>query len=475
MFPLSPTPANPSPSGTPRGGHGRFTFVLLLFVLPVAMPAAVDAQQTPVSITFEDAVRLALRQNVAVRQAENALAAGEATLRQRSAAFLPSLSLSTNTSESYGYTFNQNEGRIVDQSVTSLSLNASSALTLYDGGRNLAQLRESRLTNDANDSDLLRARQTAIFTAASGFLTLVQRDEQLKVQRDNLAVQMAQDTVIQRMVRAGARPISDQYQQQATVASAQYTLVTTQRDRELARVALIRTLQLDPRGSYDFIAPAISDSVAPVHFSLDSLLARALDSRADLDALGTRVDATSFSVRNAGGSRLPQLSMNLGYGSAFNSASTLRFSDQLNQRRSGSLSLSVSVPLFDRRVSSVAVQQARIAADNARLTLQDRRLQVASEVREAYLNHEAAVEQYAAARVQLTAAELAAETQARRYEVGAGTLVEVTAARAQLVQAASAVVTAKYTLAFQQAVMSYYVGDMAPEAASFPALAGASR
>lgn len=441
----------------------------------LALPASgVLAQGTPVTITFDDAVRLALKQNVAVRQAENAVATSTATVRQRSAAFLPSFSVSTNTSETYGYSFNQNEGRITDQTTTSLNLNANSALTVYDGGRNTAQLRESRLSNDANDSDLTRARQTAVFTAASGFLTLVQREEQVKVQRDNLAAQMAQDSVIQRMVRAGARPISDQYQQQATVASSQYSLVTAQRDLELARVSLIRALQLDPRGSYNFVAPSISDSIRVMRFDLDSLLTKALGSRADLEALDTRLEATAFTIRNASGSRMPQVSMSLGYGTAFNSASNLSFGDQFNQRRSGSLGLALSVPIFDRRQSSVAAQQARIAADNARLSVQDRRLAIAAEVREAYLNHTAAVEQYDAARAQYAAAELAANTQARRYAVGAGTLVEVTAARAQLVQAASAVITAKYTVAFQQSTMSYYVGDMTPEVASLAALSGAA-
>lgn len=446
----------------------------IVLALACTTPVVLSAQQqAPVTITFEDAVRLALKQSVAVRQAENTLEASDATIRQRSAAFLPSLSLSTNTSESYGYTFNQNEGRIVDQTVTNVSLNASSQLNLYDGGRSLNQLRESRLTSEANEADLIRARQTAVFTAASGFLTLIQRAEQARVQQDNLAVQLAQDSVIERMVRAGARPISDQYQQQATVASAQYSLVTARRDLELARIALIRTLQLDPRGNYEFATPEISDSIPAVHYSLDSLLNKALGSRSDLEALDTRLEATDYSVKNAGGSRRPQLSMSMGYGTAFNSASPLSFNDQVNQRRSGSLGVSVSLPIFDRRVASVAVQQARISADNARLSLQDRQQSIATEVREAYLNHEAAIQQFDAARAQYAAAELAASTQARRYEVGAGTLVEVTTARAQLVQAASAVVTAKYSLAFQQSVMSYYVGDMTADASAFQALAGA--
>lgn len=416
------------------------------------------------SITFADAVRLVLSQSVGVRQAQNTVETSTATVRQRQSAFLPSFSLNTSTSEAYGYNFNQQEGRITDQTTTALNVGASSAVTLFDGGRNLATLRESRLSNSANGSDLSRARQTAVFTAASNFLTLVQREEQVRVQRDNLAAQQAQDSVIERMVRAGARPISDQYQQQATVASAQYSLVSAQRDLEVARVALIRTLQLDPLGTYNFVAPAVGDSIRTRSFSLDSLLSRALGSRQDLKALDTRLEATSQTLKSAASSRLPQISMSLGYNTAFSSASTLPFNTQLDQRRNGSLGVSLSLPIFDRNVTSVAVQQARVTADNAKLALQDRRQAVAAEVRQAFLDHSAAVQQLAAAQAQFNAAQLAATTQARRYDVGAGTLVEVTTARAQLVQAASAVVTAKYAVAFQQSLMSYYVGDLVPEA-----------
>jgi outer membrane protein len=269
--------------------------------------------------------------------------------------------------------------------------------------------------------------------------------------------------VIQRLVRAGSRPISDQYQQQATVASAQYSLVSAQRDLEVARIALIRTLQLDPQGHYEFVTPAMRDSTRTVRFDLDSLLARALGTRADLRALDTRLAATSQSLRSAASTRLPQLSMSLGYNTAYNSASTLALSDQFSQRRNGSVGVAVSIPLFDRNVTSVAVQQARISADNARLAVQDRKQAVAAEVRQAYLDHSAAVEQLAAAQAQYAAADLAASTQARRYAVGAGTLVEVTAAQTQLVQAASAVISARFTVAFQQSLMSYYVGDLVPE------------
>ena len=50
----------------------------------------------------------------------------------------------------------------------------------------------------------------------------------------------------------------------------------------------------------------------------------------------------------------------------------------------------------------------------------------------------------------------------QRYEVGKATLVEVTQARTTQVQAATALVSARYNLVFQQTLMSYYTGELDP-------------
>ena len=52
---------------------------------------------------------------------------------------------------------------------------------------------------------------------------------------------------MQKLVTAKARPISDLYQQQAVTAAARSTVLGAERDVELSKIALIQTLQLDPR------------------------------------------------------------------------------------------------------------------------------------------------------------------------------------------------------------------------------------
>lgn len=437
----------------------RFVLSLLAIVAMSAGARAAAAQQV---ITFDDAMRIALDQNLAVKQAKNVAALNSTVVTQQKLSFLPNLNVSANTGQDYGRNFNQGEGRIVDQTTTTLNAGLSSSVTLFDGFKNIASLKSAQLDEQAGEHDLTRTRQTVAFTVASNFLALVTQQEQLRVQEQNLAAQEALAKQIEQFVKVGSRPVSDLYQQQASVASARSAVVSTRNGLELAKVDLMQTLQLDPRATYEFQPPTIPDSLTTRQFVLDDLLARAYATRADLDAEESRVNAAQQDVRAANASRWPTVSLSAGYNSGVSSASDASFLDQLNQRRGGSIGIGLSIPIFDRGNTQLATQRAEIQADNARLGLQSARQQVALEVRRAYLDYQAAQQQLAAADAQRRAAELAVSTTQQRYQVGAATLVEVTQARATQVQAASAYVNARYNVVFQEALMSYYTGELDP-------------
>ena len=427
--------------------------------------ATLGAQPAPVAqtITFDDAIRIALRQNTMLQQAQNASDLDAATVRQQRLALLPDLRLTSTTGQNYGRSFSEAEGRIIDQTTQSMNAGVSSSVTLFNGFSNVASLKSAQLAQDAGEHDVKRAEQTVAFTVASNFLALVQQQEQLRVQRENLAAEEAQERQIKAFVDAGSRPISDLYQQQATVAAARTSVVNAERALELAKVDLMQTLQLDPRGEYAFAPPPLdTTSKGATAFDLDSLLTRALRQRSDLDAQELLVNASGQDVRAAKGARWPSLSLSAGYNTAFNSATQVGFTDQLDQRRGGSISVGFSIPLWDRGSADLATQRAQIAEDNARLALKDRQQQIGLEVRRAHLDYRAAIQQLDASAAQLRAAQLALESSQQRYTVGAATLLEVTQSRAALTQASSAVVSARYGLLFQRTLIGYYVGDLDP-------------
>lgn len=426
-----------------------------------------SAQAASRPIALQSAIGIALQQNVLVQQSANVLASNAAIVSSRKSALLPSLSLNTSTAKSLGRAGTTSLG--TSSSTQSLNAGLTSSLVVFDGMRNINELRQSRLDVNASSSDLARTRQTVVFTVTSDYLTLATAKGLASVQRENLAAQEALEAQLQKLVKAGARSISDLYQQQSNTESARAGVVSTERDVELAKIAVIQTLQLDPRGTYDFVAPEVADvSTTAKHYDLDSLLTRAYASRADLAAEQTRVDASALGTKAAQASRLPSVSVSTSYNASYNSGGALTLADQLAQNRGGSVSLGVSFPVFDRGTTTAAVEQARLREDNARLALANQRQAIALDVRRAYLTLESTRQQLTVALAQQKAADLAVSTTKARYAVGSSTLIELTQARASQLQAATSVVNARNAMAFQDAMMPYYTGELDPTATVLP-------
>jgi outer membrane protein len=436
-----------------------------LGALALAPTVAVGQQTTSTrTISFSEAVTIALEHNTTLRGARNTAALDAVSVQQARMQFLPDLRLNTNNTEAFGRNFNQNEGQIVNSTTNSVSAGLQSSITLFNGLANVSTLKEAKLTQNASEMDYRRARQTVVFTVASNFLALIQAREQLRVQQENLAAADALEKQIQEYVNAGSKTIADLYQQQAVVAGAKFSVVDAQRTAELAKVDLMQTLQLDPRGTFDFTAPTVSaDSVVPPAQDLDALLSRALTGRPDVSAFETRTSAANQEIHAANAARWPTLQLSAGYNTAYSSATNLSLLDQFDQRRGGSVQLGFSLPIFDRANASTATQTAEIRAENARLALENTRQDVGLQVRRAYLDFTAAQQQLATAQTQQQAAQLAMEATQARYEAGAGTLVELAQSRAALVQAQSQLVSARYNLVFQRTLVDYYVGDLNPE------------
>src|SRR5690606_18679326 len=97
----------------------------------------------------------------------------------------------TQGSQNYGRHFDQTDARLTDQSTRSVSMGLSSGVTIFDGFGNVASLRQARLNDRAGEHDLQRTRETAVFTVAANFLALIEGEEQLRVQRENLAAAVA--------------------------------------------------------------------------------------------------------------------------------------------------------------------------------------------------------------------------------------------------------------------------------------------
>ena len=440
----------------------RHLTLTLFFVLLIGAPSAwaQDAQQ----ITFDDAVRIALKQNVALLRSKNFVDQQASVVQDRRMAFSPNLSLSAGVGQNFGRQFNQAEGNIISTTNESFSTRVSSNVTVFSGFRNQSLLEAARNDLDAQNLDYQRQEQTVIFNVMSEYLTLIERGEQIQIQQENLESQNQQLAQIEEFVNVGSRPISDLYQQQAQTANAELTLLEAERLYQLAEVALINTLQLDPFGAYEFMLPDVSDNqLNSEQYDVRNMLQSAFDTRADLKSQQSRITASLSDIRASRASYFPDVSLGFGYGSSWTSfLDQVSFSDQLDRNRGGSVSLNLSVPIFDRLSTKNSTQRARIQYDNAKLDLENLQQNIALQVRQAYLDYLTAEKRLDVTGKQLISAEQALTADQERYNVGAATLVELSQARASFVQAQSDQNQARFDFIFQKKLIDYYLGDLNP-------------
>ncbi len=447
---------------------------VLLFLL-ISIPAS--AQETR-RITFDDAVQIALEQNVILKRAENNLEFSEINVSQARASYLPNLNFSISGGQNYGRNFNQEEARFVTETTTSMSARAQTSLTLFDGLGRLADNKQASYAYDAGENTYARQKQAVVFNVMSRYLDLLERREQIRIQEENLESQRQQLIQIEEFTNVGSRPISDLYQQQANEANAELNLINAERFYQLAEVGLIQVLQLDPFGSYEFVSPNVSDaSLIAQAYNVEEMLREAFGRRSDLKAADNDILAAEQGILSARSGLSPTLNLSFNTGSFYNDrfrepftnpdGSTgirrVSFSDQIgDQNISSGLSLNLNVPIFNRFQTHNQIQRAKVQYDNAKLDLEELQQSISIDVRQAYLDYLTAEKSLEVTEKQELAAQQAFTAAQERYNVGAATLVELTQARATLVQAESDRIQSRYDFIFRKQLIEYYLGKLDP-------------
>jgi outer membrane protein len=467
------------------------------------------AQQAPASsagdtteVTFDEAVRIALDQNTDLKRAQADARQSNTEVQSEWMDFAPDLNVSTDVTRRFGRNFSQVTGSFTTRSTDFFNLTGRSSITLFNGFENVASLRRANNQARAREVDVQRTQREVAFTVMDQFIALVESREQVRVRREQLDALRQQLQQTEEFVDAGASPVSDLYQQQADVADAEQQLLQAQREREVSKTRLIQTLQLNPQGTYDFQVPDLEeDTEVADTYDRSALIEEAFQNRLDLEVAASEKRAAEHNVRAAHSSYYPSLSLSGNYGSRwtsrpqplpvegtsqppkvaevnpvngdgpvqFNIPGTggvetrePSFYDQVDNNRSGSISLSLSFSIFDRFQRNTQVEQAQVQAQNAEYALQDQRQQVALEVRQAHLDYKNAVQQLEAANKRLKAAEQAQTATQERYNLGSASIVELRNANRDYVDAASQQIRARYNLLFQQKQIEYHVGRLDP-------------
>ena len=484
----------------------------LLLVAAASAPAA--AQQTPAgpTLTLEQALDSARVNNPDLLTQRNDSRTARVAVRQARMSFLPSADLSAGL----GYTApgEQRVGsyQLASSSPAYYSSNYSLDVSYQLSGAKLMQPRLARAQQRATEQRITGFEANVVSDVRQQYLAALQALEQMDQAARELARTLEHERLARARLEVGAGTPLDL--RRAEVERGQAEVNQLQRrntyQTELLRLgqAMGAPLAANTRLSSTF-------ALFEPKWTVDELVAEALQANPNLLSARASLDAANTSVRAARTQYLPSLGLSVGYRGSAYSASNLNgfYADALsaaansfrgcninnqlgaligqppedcssfdtsnpavvNALREGvrsqnpsfpfgyrtqplSAGLSLSLPLFNGWQRERQVEEARIQRDNARLAVRGQELKLRTELGSALLALQTA---YGVAQLQTQVVDKATEElrlAQERFRFGVASSVEVTDAQTSLAQAKQARIDAIYNYHKSLAALEALVG-----------------
>ncbi|MCG8306722.1 MAG: TolC family protein [Cytophagales bacterium] len=434
-----------------------FLILLILFSI-INRPAGAQ----DLDLSYDEAVKIALAQNVSLRTQKNDLKLVKAQRDQSRGEVAPTINANINGWRASGNTFIEQEARTINTTSKNMYGGLSANLNVFSGFQQMNMIKLRNANFEAQNYMIDRTAQEVIFTLSDQYLSVLLATELLEIAEDNLKTQKLLHTQIEAMVEAGNRPRSDLYDQLAVVKNRELLLLQAKNNLSNFKSNLAITLQLDPTVEISVSNPGWDlNEIRFLQLDLDELYDVSLANRPDLKQFESTEVVMEKAVSVSKANFSPSLGAYYNLSTRFNDQSVRDIQDQLTvDNKRTEYGLSLRIPIYNGLRNKTEYVMRKVNSENSKINTENLKKTILNDVRNAYQNFMDVRAAYEVSIAQQEAADMALKVQQEKYNLGVGSLIELTNANNNYVTAASGHAQARLNLLFQKVIMDYYTGAL---------------
>jgi len=431
-----------------------------------------SGQDTTQVLTLEDCIRIGLDQSTQVLLSKDSLQISGAALIGAYGNFLPNLALNGN----YGYNGGKNlltvtNPTLVNSTGMTMNYQLTSTINLFNGLSDYSALKAATLSKSASELNLERSKQAIAFDITQTFLQIILDRRVVKFGRENLEASTKREALLKELTNVGRNALSDLYQQQAETSSDKLFLIQSEQKLKNDIILLLRKIKISQTEKY--VLAEMSADTLPLgaeYANVQDVITQALQQRPDVKSSDLRLKIADWQIKGFRSGYLPKLNLEGGMvsnGGYLNSLS-INGNESLGPQEPvgkalfgqvyGEIALSLSWNIFDRLYTKTNVAIAKIYQHNAVLYHDDLAVQISSDIKQAYNDYLAALQQMETSRQGIFAALQAFEVVQGKYNVGQATFVELSNAQTVLLQAEVSKAQADVSMMLQKKIIDFYIG-----------------
>lgn len=441
----------------------------LLFLVLSGTFLSVSAQK---KWTLQEAVDYAVSHNLQVISSDYNRKLQESSLQIAKREYLPSVAGNIGNTVSFG------EGRDIfgttqrnDNFSNTTSLSAD--VLLFNNGRLEKNVRKTAFDLEASQYDLLRVKDDISLQVAQQYLQILLNREIVKISASALENAQRQYDRARITTEGGATPQTVLAEAEAGLAREKQNFKNAEINTERSLFTLAQLLRIEDYRNFDVENVVLPEVPQPPLHSTENIIETAYQNQPQIKAAETRIKAAEAQTEVVETAFWPTVTAGAGLGTSyFNSLVTditgrdlsgnvikeARFFQQYKNNFGQQISLSAHIPIFNKGITRLQVQQSKINEDIARNNLEAQKQQVLQNVQRAQFDAQSNYETYMAALEAAESSRLALDFTEKSFAAGKSTIYDVNVARNNYANAQGSIAQAKYNYLFSVKLLNFYAG-----------------
>lgn len=405
------------------------------------MTAALFAQP----MTVEEAISLGLKNNYDIRIARMSVKIAQKNRGLGTAAFLPVVSANAGAQNSTTDETTNSPFSFGDSESEQLTGQVALSWTLFDGFAMFAEKGRFNALADLGEATARLQIENTVVAILSAYFNLVRQQKLMAVAQN--ALEVSRDRVEKARIRREIGGASSTDFLNAQVAFNADRAAQLQQEQAV-REAVVSLNVLLGRNAREAVQ-AINELVIPaLEGSTEDLVQRALQTSSSIAIAEQNLQIARKNVSSQRAVFLPRLALNA---SQTFSDQTLTVSDPESgnrdistERATGAVGLTLNINLFNGFRDNIARQNAKIEQRSTELALESARNRIEGDMRTLLDQFETSLELIGIQLQSVSAAEQNLQLQQERFQLGSASSLEFRDAQTALIQAQTALITARY-------------------------------
>ena len=408
--------------------------------------------------SLEDCIDYALKNNISLKQSELNIELYKNEYFQSKMELLPSVNISNSFNNNRGRYINPFTNEFDEEVSSSLNLSYNSNFSLFNGFKNINQIKKAANESLKSIYDLESAQNDLISSIALSYLQILFNEELFQTSQSQLDLTENQENRIKTLVEAGSIARGELLNIQSQLASEEQQLIQAENQLNLSKLQLAQLLELDHYENLNVLKLDIKVPIFKIQNNINTDYAIALNKQSSIKSSELQINSAIYEHKIAKANYLPNLSIGHRISTLYldNVNDMFTFNEQLENNQQSAIYLSLNIPIFNKWSVRNSVAQSKIQIENSQLNAQQAKNQLRKNMEQAYADQLAAYKKYQATQKAVIAFKEAFIYINERYELGMVNSYEFNESKNKLITAESDELRAKYDLIFKVKLYEFY-------------------